>query len=163
MSKHLEEHHWNLVRHPFTSMEIPNHLNIRNVCVISTISNIIVAITSIDAFEIFSPTCYFHPRRWMTVMPTFVAVCCHFNASSVDSAVQTLMEGHDFDILSLIGVGLLCELEHSLSHAIIVVVLLASNPVISTPWMDMICIVFAPYTFRSVSGLVFFKRCCHCR
>ena len=161
MSKHLEEHHWNLVGHPFTSMEISNHLNIWNVCVISTIPNIIVAIASKDSFEIFSTTCYFHPRGGMTVVMSFVAVCGHFNATSVDSAVETLMEGHDFNILPLVGVGLLCELEHSLPHAVVVVVLLELNPVISTPRMDMVCIVLAPDTFWSVSRLVFFKGCCH--
>ena len=151
MSKHLKEHHWNFVRHPFTSVEIPNHLDIGYVLIVPTVANEIIAFTAKNAFEIFASTSDFHPRRWMAVMMPFVAVRRHFNATGIDSTVQSLMERHDLDILSLIGIGLFSKLEHSLTHAIIVVVLLELNTVISTPWMDVICIVFAPNTFRCVT------------
>ena len=56
------------------------------------------------------------------------------------------MEGHDFNILSLIGIGLFCELEHSLPHAVIIVILLELNTIVPAPWVNMIGIIIAPNT-----------------
>ena len=151
MSKHLKEHHWNFVRHPFTSVEIPNHLDIGYVLIVPTVANEIIAFTAKNTLEIFAPTSDFHPWRRMAVMVTFVAVCRHLNVTGIGSSVQSLMERHDLDILSLIGIRLFSKLKHSLSHAIIVVILLELSTVISTPRMDVICIVIAPNAFWSVS------------
>ena len=161
VSKHFKEHHWNLVGHPFTSVEITNHLDIRYVFVVSTVADEIIALSAIDSFEIFATTGDFHPWRWMAVVVTLVTVSGHLNTTCIDTTVQSFMERHDVDILPLIGIGLFCELKHTLPHAVIIVVLLELSTIIAAPWVDMICIIIAPNTLRSVTGFVFFERCCH--
>ena len=163
MGKHFEEHHWNFVGHPFSSVEISNHLDIRYVFVVATVTDEIVAFSAIDPLKVFATTGDFHPRRGMAVVVTLVTVSRHLNTTCIDAAIQSFMEGHDINILTLIGVGLFCELEHSLSHAVIIVILLELNTIVTTPWVNMICIIIAPNTFWSVSRFIFFKRCCHSR
>ena len=94
----------------------------------------------------------------MAVMVTLVTVSCHLNATCIDTAIQSLMEGHDLNLLSLVGIGLFCELEHSLSHAIVIVILLELNAIVTAPWMDVIGIIIAPNTLWSVSRFVFLER-----
>ena len=163
MGKHFKEHHWNFIGHPFSGVEIPNHLDIRYVFVVATVTDEIVAFSAIDSLKVLTTTGDFHPRREMAVVVTLVTVSRHLNIACIDATVQSLMEGHDFNILSLIGIGLFCELEHSLPHAVIIVILLELSTVVATPRVNVICIIIAPNTLWSVSRFIFFKRCCHSR
>ena len=151
MGKHFEEHHWNFIGHPFSSVEIPNHLDIRYVLIVATVTNEIVAFSAINSLKVFSATGDFHPWRWVAVVVTLVTVSRHLNATCIDATIQSFMEGHDFHILSLIGIGLFCEFEHSLPHTVVIVILLELNTIVPAPWMSMIGIIIAPNTLRSIS------------
>ena len=85
----------------------------------------------------------------MLVEMTFVTICSHFHATGICPAIQTLVEGHDVRIL-------LSQLHHAVSHREIVVISLELNPVVTTPWMDLVDILITPdiLRFQTLRGVV---------
>ena len=73
-------------------MVISNELDIRDVRIIATVTNEVVAGAAVYSFEGFTAAGNFHPWRTMIVEPTFVVIGSRFNAAGIHTTIQTFME-----------------------------------------------------------------------
>ncbi len=71
---------------------IADELDIWDVGIIATITDEVVAITTVDTFEGFTSGGNLHPRGTMIVVPTLVVIRSCFNAPGIHAPIQALVE-----------------------------------------------------------------------